>query len=96
MSAPESARSRLMAASNAIGGAVVLIRLELPTIEAFIKECSDMDSFGPIVDPTLYRDPERRACAALLLPAFKSAVQFLRAYDLLKEAAAATLEKVEA
>lgn len=89
-------REKLQATSNAISTAAMLIRDELPTIEAFLEECRDMENFGHVVDPTLYNKSERKAVSALLEPMFRNAQSFLRAYDLQLAAAKDALEKVGA
>ncbi len=89
-------KQRLHSASQAIATASLLLRSELSTMEAFLEECRKMESFGPIVDPTLYRDPERRAVSALMEPLFKAAVTFVNAYDEQLAKAKDALQKVNA
>ena len=74
-------KERMHLATETVSAAVSLIRQELPTIEAFLKECRDMDSVGAIFDPTLFNNSERRAVSALLEPLFKSAKQLVATYD---------------
>ncbi len=74
-------KQRLHSASQAISTAVTLLKSELPTMQAFLEETRKMESFGPIVDPTLYKNSERRAVSALMEPLFKAAVTFVDAYD---------------
>ncbi|HLH95061.1 MAG TPA: hypothetical protein VKW08_08075 [Xanthobacteraceae bacterium] len=89
-------KEQLMAASSVINTAVALLRSEQPTFEAFLEECRNVDSFGHIVDPTLFRDPERRAVSALMNPLYEAALDFIRAYDEQTKRAKAALEKVKA
>jgi len=90
------AKEKLNLAAHAVHTATMLITMERATIEAFLKECRDMDNFGSIVDPTLFRDPERRAVSALLQPTFQAALDFLTKYEAQMEKAKAALEKVKA
>lgn len=75
------AKEQLHSAAHAVQTAASLIRMEEATIRAFLDECRDMESFGNIVDPTLYRDPERRAVSALMKPIFEAALDFLTAHN---------------
>jgi hypothetical protein len=88
-------KQKLEAAANAVSTAVLLLRIERPTFEAFLKECAAMENFGSILDPTLYRNSERRAVSSLLEPMFAAALAFLNAYDAQLEAAASALKKVQ-
>ena len=90
------AKERLARATHAIHTAVMLVKMERATIEAFLDECVRMDSIGPIVDPTLFNNSERRAVSALLEPIFEAALAFVSKYDAQATAAAAALEKVNA
>lgn len=90
----ESAQERLAHAAQAIAMAEMMLRTQRPTMEAFLKECADMESFGPILDPTLYRDSTRRAASALVKPLFEAAIDFLRVYDLHVAKAKTALVKV--
>jgi hypothetical protein len=72
---------KLQAAAQAISTAVMVLKMEQPTFEAFLKECRDMENFGHIVNPTLYRNSERKAVSALIEPLFQSAVTFIAAYE---------------
>lgn len=87
---------KLEGAAHAISTAVLLLRMEQPTFEAFLKECRDMESFGPIFDPTLYNKSERRAVSAVLEPLFRAAVDFVKAYDAHIAKAKGALAKVSA
>lgn len=87
-------KRQLEEAAAAIDLAVKLLRNEMPLFEAFLKECLDMENFGHIIDPTLYRDPERRAVSNLLEPLFKAALGLVVAFDVQKAKAERALEKV--
>lgn len=65
-------------------------------MEEFLREAVDMENFGHIVDPTLYRDSERRAASALVTPLFEAALSFLRIHDEQTKRANAALDKVRA
>lgn len=84
----------LQAASQAISTAAMVIKMEMPTMEAFLQECRNMENFGHIVDPTLYNKSERKAVSALLEPMFKSAKIFVDTYDAQMAAAKSALDKV--
>lgn len=74
-------KEKLLSASLAIETAIKLIKSEMPTIEAFLKEACDMENFGHILNPTLYRDPTRRAVNSVMEPLFKSAALFVHEHD---------------
>jgi hypothetical protein len=93
MSAPQE---QLLAAAQSVSTAVMILKAELPTMEAFLKEARDMDNFGHIVDPTLWKNPERRAVSAVVEPLFKAAIAFVRAHDAQLAASRAALDKVNA
>jgi hypothetical protein len=57
-------------AGTAVSTAIQVLKMEQPTFEAFLRECRDMENFGHIVDPRLYKDPERKAVSALMQPLF--------------------------
>lgn len=87
---------QLSAAATAVSTAVMVLRMEIETMRAFQKEARDMENFGHIVDPTLYRDSERRAAAAVVGPLFDLAVQFVERYDEHIAKSKAALRKVSA
>lgn len=88
------ARDKLLAAGQAISTAAMVLRMELPVMEAFLKESRDMDNFGSIVAPTLYASPERRAAAAVVEPLFQAAVTFVQSYDAQIKRSESALKKV--
>jgi len=90
------ARAKLERASQAVRTALAILRTELPTMNAFLKEARDMEHFGHIVNPSLYKDPERRAVSALLEPVFEAAVSFVETYDAHAAKAKDALAKVSA
>jgi len=89
------ARERLQSAAQTVSVAVNLLKVERKTLDKFLAESRDMESFGAIVDPTLYRDPERKAVSALMVPLFQAAVDFIKAYDTQVARAKAAPEKVQ-
>lgn len=72
---------KLLAATQAISTAVLILKMEVPTFSAFLKEARDMDNFGHIVDPTLWKKSERRAVTAVVEPLFKAALAFVAEYE---------------
>lgn len=90
------AQQKLDAAARAVATAVGLLKVELPTMQAFLKEARDMDNFGHIVDPTLFRNSERRAVSAVVEPLFKAAIAFVATHDDQITKARAALDKVSA
>lgn len=89
------AKERLERAAHAVETAKLLIEMEEATIRQFLKECSDMENFGHILDPTLYRNPERRAVSAMLEPLFKNAIIFLDTHKACVAVASAALAAVD-
>lgn len=79
-----------------MSAAVMLLKCELPTMEALLKETRDMDNFGWAVDPTLFRDSERRAASAVVTPLFEAAVEFVHRYNAHVAKAKDALAKVRA
>lgn len=79
--AQSEAIARLEAANSVIATCALLIGAQRETMERFLKEARDMDNFGHIVDPTLYRSSERRAVSAALEPIYQAALAFLAAYE---------------
>jgi hypothetical protein len=55
-----------------------------------------MENFGHIVDPTLYKDPERKAVNALMQPLFAAAIIFVAEYERHIAKANAALKKASA
>lgn len=92
----DEAKERLAKAAHAVHTAVTLLKMEMPTIEAFLKESRDMENFGHVIDPTLFRDPARRAANAIVEPMFKAAVAFVAAHDEQLARSKAALAKVTA
>lgn len=88
------APARLSSAAQSISNAVMILRMEQPTLEAFLKECRDMENFGHIVHPTLYNKSERRVLSAVLEPLFEAASAFIAVYDDHIVKSKAALEKV--
>lgn len=77
----EEARQALLEASNAVSTCVLLLKPHRELFERFFREQRDMENFGHIVDPTLYKDSERRAVAAVVAPLFADALKLVKTYD---------------
>lgn len=75
------AHEQLQRAAHAVHTAVMLLQMEMPTIQAFLRESRDMDNFGHITDPTLWKKSERRAADAVVRPLFEAAVAFVAIHD---------------
>lgn len=86
-------RRELEEANVALSSAAMILGTQRETFERFLRECRNMDSFGHIVDPTLFKDPERRAVAALLEPLYRGALDFLSLHDRQIAATKIALEK---
>jgi hypothetical protein len=89
-------REKIEAAGTAVSTAIQVLKMEQPTFEAFLRECRDMENFGHIVDPTLYKDPERKAVNALMQPLFAAAIIFVAEYERHIAKANAALKKASA
>lgn len=90
------AREDLHEMAQAISAAHNIVKLHMPTIETFLKECRDMENFGCLINPTLYISSERRAVEAFLKPICAAAREFSKAIDAQQERAQAALAKVKA
>lgn len=89
------ASEQLGRAAHAVSTAVMLLQMEMPTIQAFLKESRDMDNFGHSVNPTLWKKPERRAADAIVRPMFEAAVRFVAVHNEHLAKAQDALAKVE-
>ncbi|BCW88028.1 hypothetical protein sos41_11660 [Alphaproteobacteria bacterium SO-S41] len=92
----EDAREALLQAGASISAAVAILAPHMPLFDQFEAEERDMENFGHIIDPTLYRSSERRAAAALMSPIFKAARAFVNALETQSANAREALEKVRA
>lgn len=88
------AKMRLEAANQAVAMAAMVLRGELETMSAFLKECEDMDNFGYIATPTLANNSEHHAVSALIEPLYKASIDFVRLYDVHTTKAKDALAKV--
>lgn len=86
----------LHTAAHAVSTAVMVLKMEQPTFEAFLKEARDMENFGHIVNPTLYMSPERQGANAIVQPLFEAALKFIAEYELHIARSKAALKKVSA
>lgn len=77
----DEAREALEALNSSIATAVLLIRSKADILARFLAEDRHMENFGPILDPTLFRDPERAEAAAILKPVYQAASDLVAAYD---------------
>lgn len=93
---PSDARRELDSANAAISMCAQILGTQRDLFERFMKESRDMENFGHIVDPTLFKSEERRAVEALLKPLYQAALDFLDAHDRQITAAKTALEKVNA
>lgn len=74
-------RRLLLDAVSAIGFMAEMLRAHEPLIQRYLAEAERMDNIGPILDPTLFKSPERRSVDAMMRPLFKASRDFLIAYD---------------
>lgn len=90
----QQAKEALNTLNAAIGAAVVLIEGERETLEQFFEEERLMENVGPILDPSLFKDAERRAVSALLSPIYREALNLVTVYHQQLGRAADALEQV--
>src|SRR5436190_18354894 len=90
----DDALAKLEALNQAICTAVFVIKSEQETLDRFFVEQSRMESVGPILDPTLFNNSERRATEALLSPISDAARNIIRIYDMQSARAADALQAV--
>lgn len=88
------ARERLEAANAAIAMAAHLLQPHRALFDEFMRESWLMESVGLVVDPTLYKSPERRATADVLEPVYRGAIDFLNTYERQTARLREALEKV--
>lgn len=88
------AKAKLEELNAAISTAVLLIKSQGDTLTQFFHESRQMDSVGPILDPTLFNSSERRATEALLKPVYEAVQRFVDTYDRQIEAAQSALARV--
>lgn len=74
-------KERLEYLNASIAMALQLIGEQRETIEAFRKESRDLENFGHIVAPTLYKNRERQITAHIVGPIYDAALNFVRAYE---------------
>lgn len=77
----EERKAALHAASQAIGAAAGILRPHVPLFEQFKREQADMENFGHIFDPTLYRDQGRRDTAVIMEPLYEAAQRLVDTFD---------------
>lgn len=89
------AEEALVRLNAAIATAAMVIDGEKETLDRFFTEQRSFDSVGPILDPTLWNNSERRATEALLTPIYRAAREFVRAYNAQAELARRALDEVK-
>lgn len=62
------AKADLAKAAEAVRDSVTLLSRTRPTMEQFMKECQDMESFGSVLAPALFLDPRREKVAKAIEP----------------------------
>lgn len=77
----DEARERLNSLNSMIRTAVLLIKTEHETLDRFLDEARSADSILPILDPTLWMNPERRRAEAVLKPVYEAAAALLTAHE---------------
>ncbi|WP_420104113.1 hypothetical protein [Bosea sp. (in: a-proteobacteria)] len=88
------AREQLLQLGQAISVAVMVLRPHADLIRRYQQERRDMESFGHIVNPTLYKSSERQATDAVMAPIYSEALRFVETYDRQCAAAQDALAKV--
>jgi hypothetical protein len=91
----DEAKAALDTLNATIALAVALIADQRETLDRFFAEARDFDTLGPILDPTLWNDSERRTVAALLTPIYRAERNFVDAYADGKTRAEAALAAVK-
>jgi hypothetical protein len=74
-----TAEIELRSALQAIALAAELLKPHRELIDRYFAEANHMDSFGPIFEPTLFKNPERRRVDEALRPALKATADFVDA-----------------
>jgi hypothetical protein len=77
----DEARARLVVLNRAIATAVICIKSEREILDRYFVEARNIDTFGPIINPTLWNNPKRRQTDALLRPVYEAARNLIDAYD---------------
>lgn len=75
------AEIELRAALSTIATAALLISAYRDLFDRYEKEAQHMDSVGPILNPTLFMNPERQRVDAALRPVFRGARIFLETVE---------------
>jgi hypothetical protein len=90
----DEAKAALDDVNVRIGLAREILKPAEPMIARYLKERTSFDSIGPIVDPTLWKNPERQAVEKMLTPLYEAAQTFIRDIDLQMAIVKAAMEKV--
>lgn len=80
MTVPE-AHDALAQLHNAINVAATVLAQHRPVLDAYFVELQRVDSVMPIIDPTLWMNPERRDAERILTPMYRSVRAFLDAFE---------------
>jgi hypothetical protein len=91
----ENAKQKLMELGAVISTAAMLLTPYKPLIEQYRREREHMDAFGPIIDPTLWKNPERQAVDAFMGPLYEAALLFVLTYEKQIAKAAGALATVQ-
>lgn len=78
---PESPKDQLMACAAAISTAVAVLKSVAPTMSQLLAENERMENVGPVLCPSLYRDPERRSVASVMVPLCRSSLSLIATHD---------------
>jgi hypothetical protein len=90
----EAAREQMLELGVALSTAYMLLKPFEPLILQFQRESREMESFGPILNPTLFMNSERRATEAILKPIYGEALRFIQIYEDQRDRGAAVLGKI--
>lgn len=90
----EEAKAALDDVNVRIGLAREILKPAETMIAQYLKERTRFESIGPILDPTLWKNPERQAVEKMLTPLYEAAQTFIRDIDLQMTIIKAAMEKV--
>lgn len=74
---PQDAKSALLAMGNALTVAAMVIEQHRETMEQYLAEAQQMDSFGALLDPTLFKSRERQETGEIMTPVVQAGLIFL-------------------
>jgi len=73
-------KHKLDLAATTVRDAVLMLNVVRPTMEQFLREAKDMESFGAFVRPDLYFDRRRERMSKAVGPLFQAAIALLDAH----------------